>query len=254
MTDNEPIGQKITTGLNAGADPLDALDPLVPKPEAGPTETGPTDAERAAILAKATEKQQALANLTNAVDAHTKTGAGVDPAVVDAAEDAGHKVNRAHLVAIGALPPPPPEDIDKVPAPAPVEDKPRELGPEPDPGVLVDGKVPIYNPTPGVISFGPYAGDIYSVRAHGIDLVPEGAADVAVGKDNAGGDHSSLGVRRLYGPEPRFAELAKRDGLSLEDWAKRRSLGVIGLADAAYKLVSGEVEQGLADAADKINK
>jgi hypothetical protein len=238
------------------SDPIDALDPLVPKDLAAPAPAapGPTAEEKAEALKALAAKQQALAELQNAVDAHTKGGGPIDPAIVDKAEAFGHKINRAALIEKGLLPAPPPEDLDAAPAPAPeVADVQTPLKPEPDPLVHVDGMVVLYNPTPGVISSG-YDGDVFSVRALGCDLVKLGAADAAVGRDNSGGPYSKLGVRRLFGPEPRFQAMADESGVTLEDWVRTRNAALVAEADDAYHAVSADVEASAVDTAKKVEQ
>jgi hypothetical protein len=148
------------------------------------------------------------------------------------------------------MPEPELEDIDAVPDEAPAtitseealaaaaagEPDPQPAAtavaaPEVDPLVLVDGMVPVYNPCPFPLSQ-QWSGDVYRVRSKGIDLWPRPCADMAVGPDNSGGPLSVTGLRRLYGPEPRLAALAVRNGVSVRDWAARLNRQIRAEADA----------------------
>lgn len=112
-------------------------------------------------------------------------------------------------------------------APAVVPDPPKQRKIKPperptDPMELIEGEIPIFNPNPFGIDI--QASGMFShVRRQGVDFVPEYAADFAVGVDNSGGAWSHLGVRRLYGPEPRFLEDAERSGKSLVEWVRHRN-------------------------------
>lgn len=238
------------------SDPIDALDPLVPKDPAAtaPAEPEPTAEEKAEALKALEAKQQALAELHNAIDAHTKGGGPIDPAIVDKAEAFGHKINRAALVEKGLLPAPPPLDLDAAPETKPeAPDVQTPLKPEPDPLVHVEGMVVLYNPTPGVISSG-YDGDVFSVRPRGCDLVKLGASDAAVGRDNSGGPYSKLGVRRMFGLEARFQAMADESGVTLADWVRSRNAVLVEEADDAYDAISADVEASAADTAKKLDQ
>lgn len=124
-----------------------------------------------------------------------------------------------------------PADLDAAPAP-PVEDDdaPTPTAPEVNPLDLVEGEVPLYNPFYAPVE-APYNGESYTVRAGGVDFVPLLAAHIVVGPDNAGGKFSRMGLRRLYGPEPRFEEAAKAAGLDLTAWCEQRNARIKAEAD-----------------------
>lgn len=111
---------------------------------------------------------------------------------------------------------------------------------EPDPLQLVEGQVPLYNPNPFPV-LAPWNGNVYTVRAQGVDLVPTGCANLAVGPDNVGGRLSKTGLRRLYGPEPRLAVAAVSAGLTLAAFAEQRNSAIVAEADrvaASHNLAS----------------
>ena len=126
----------------------------------------------------------------------------------------------------------------------PTEEVPEERGlptEEPDLSAKpVKGMIPIYNPLPYAFEL-PYGGQFFTVRAGGIDLVPEVAADHAVGPENCGGAYSRFGLRRLYCPEPRFEEAAKRDQMSVPEWVAQRNAQIRAEAETAYSAYSGEL-------------
>lgn len=135
-------------------------------------------------------------------------------------------------------------DIDR-----PMLDVPEERGiperPQLDVMELVEGMVPIYNPLPMPFDL-PYNGRTFRVRPNGVDLVPIEVADMNVGPDNQGGRLSRFGLRRLYGPEPRFAAAAANRGLTVEELAAKLNEKYRAEADAmaaqAMRLLNAEAE------------
>lgn len=238
-------------------DPLDALDVLIPQPP----KVEPRDGEvhsrvLAARAAQVQAEREAIDDLTHAVEAFA-AGVGSKEVVADAvarAEARGVKVNRVALVRLGAIDAEPEPNIDAAPEP-PVEPEAKEL-PEADPLALAtDARghilVPMYNPTPAVLE-PMYNGDRYPVRPNGIDFVRLEAADAAVGVENMGGPMSRYGLRRLYGPEERFAEAAAAEGLSIVEWCQRRNAGIQMLSDGLYAQIAPAIEEQLLGADEKL--
>jgi hypothetical protein len=127
--------------------------------------------------------------------------------------------------------------LDKTLKPKPKESQPDpepeerpNIEPPTDPMELIEGYVPVYNPQAFAVDI-QVAGVFFHVRPKGVDFMPEWAADHAVGVDNSGGTHSVLGLRRLYGPEPRMEQDAKRAGMSLENFAAHRNRVIREVAD-----------------------
>jgi hypothetical protein len=112
--------------------------------------------------------------------------------------------------------------IDDLDEPEPEVEREIPEPPPDDPMTLVEGEVPIYNPNSMGIDVCWNAG-YWPIPPRGVRFVPEPAADLTVGVDNAGGTLSRFGVRRLYGPEPRFAEHAAKIGMSLEAFVQHRN-------------------------------
>lgn len=131
---------------------------------------------------------------------------------------------------------PPAEDLDAVPDEP--EEEPEPL-PEVDPLDLVSGMVPLYNPFYAPVE-APYNGEVYTIRAQGVDLAPLEAANLAVGADNGGGKLSHTGLRRLYGPEPRFLG-QNGPGQSLEQWCEARNAAIKAEADGVAQSYAAQI-------------
>lgn len=251
----------MTDETAAPLDPLAALDPLSNEAPAAPKVDEVPPALREALMIQKTREAEAKKIASDALLAAVEAAShghaqrepellGVVAKAVADAEAAGVQVNRAMLVGLGLLAADP---VDLDAAPAVVEDKPRELPPEPDPLELVtdaDGNVThvvLHNPSDGVVEPG-HNGGRFPVRPRGCDLVPIAAADNAVGPENGGGLYSKIGVRRLYGPETRFEAAAAAAGLSILDWCRKRNAGLIMGAEAAYAQIEAEVAAAAQDA------
>jgi hypothetical protein len=255
---------------------LDPLSTAVPPPS---EPLGPSEEEKKAFLTtrqtREAAKQRALDDLVAAVEAYrgaiAESGDSAHavhaPAVlaaVKAAEQEGVPVDRHALVAQGIIAPVH-EEVDLDSAPAEKLEIVHDLTPEPDPLELRFKKepfrptstevaeIPIYNPTAGVVEAG-FDAARYAVRPRGVDFVPAGAAHLLVGEDNSGGTHSHFGVRRLYGPEPRFNAQASAEGVSTEEYARKRNAEIKSEADAVYAGVSAEIEKPINAANAKLNQ
>lgn len=129
------------------------------------------------------------------------------------------------------------EELDAV-----LEEVPEERGLPGEPGLesIPEGMIPIFNAAPQPFEL-PYNGDRWTVRAHGIDLVHEEAASLAVGVDNCGGKYSRFGLRRLYGYEQRFKGDARKAGVTLRVFVDGINAQARADAERAYASYNGEV-------------
>lgn len=242
---------------------IDSLIPAPPKVEAPdpfdlPTRTPEEAAAALAEVHARTEKaKEAEKEVTDAAEAlvaaveawrvsPTADARDAVYAAALAAEALGVVVNRGELHETGAVPPDawaePEIDIDAAPEPEPEpEPEPVEAAPPADPMILVPEMIPVYNPMPMATELR-WAGRAWRLSPNSVSLVHVDAVVGELGLDNTGGLGAfRMGVRRLYGPEPRFVEVAEKAGMPIEQWCERRNTAVKLLADAAWKKVEAEV-------------
>lgn len=212
--------------------PFEQLDPLRgPLPEL-PTAQARRDLPDGRTAQQPGEAHEALEALNDAWQAYEAaldqaSGEAVVRAVARC-EALGIRVDPRYAAAVAGI------DIDAATERREAHDRPLPVEVPDDPLQIVPGMVPIYNPMYGEAHF-QHAGETWRVPSKSVRFVDRRAADRAVGQDNSGGSMSRLGVRRLYGLEPRFETLAEKVGLSLREWVENRNRDVIAMAELTWE-------------------